>query len=124
MIAQPIPTTATLWVWPVDLTQYDHRGLLTEAEALRDFSIDEVRRHDLAADLVSLRPAARLVRPLADVLAALHLPPDDRHQRRYARDAAGLVLLRSGELLRAFWGWSVQDWVDLINTDGAEFRRS
>ncbi|MEE4543597.1 hypothetical protein V2S66_16650 [Streptomyces sp. V4-01] len=125
MTAQPIPTTAPLWAWPVDLTRYDRRGLLTEAEAeaLRNCRIDQVRRHDLAADPVSLRPAARLVRPLADVLAALHLPPDDRHQRRYARDAAGLVLIRSGELRRAFWGWSVQDWADLINTDGAEFRR-
>ncbi|MFG2979593.1 tyrosine-type recombinase/integrase [Streptomyces sp. NPDC048331] len=125
MTAQSIPTTAPVWAWPVDLPGYDRRGLLTEAEAeaLRNCSIDEVRRHDLAADLVSLRPAARLVRPLADVVAALHWPLDDRHQRRYARDAAGLILLRSGELRRAFWGWSVQDWVDLINADGAEFRR-
>ncbi|WP_328864788.1 tyrosine-type recombinase/integrase [Streptomyces sp. NBC_00304] len=126
MSSQPIPTTAPVWAWPVDLSRHDRRGLLTEAEAaaLRDFGIDQVRRHGLAADLVSLRPAARLVRPLADVLAALHWPPDDRHQRRYARDAAGLVLLRSGELGRAFWGWSVQDWVDLINADGAKFRRN
>ncbi|MFI9724561.1 hypothetical protein ACIHFE_33880 [Streptomyces sp. NPDC052396] len=125
MTAHPNPTTAPVWAWPVDLPSYDRRGLLTEAEAeaLRNCSIDEIRRHDLAADLPSLRAAARLVRPLADVLAALHLPPDDRHQRRYARDAAGLVLLRSGELRRAFWGWSVQDWADLINADGAEFRR-
>ncbi|MFI6358639.1 hypothetical protein ACIBJF_39925 [Streptomyces sp. NPDC050743] len=125
MTAQPSPTAAPFWAWPVDLLRFDRRGLLTEAEAeaLRNCSIDEIRRHDLAADLLPLRPAARLVRPLADVLAALHWPPDDRHQRRYARDAAGLVLLRSGELRRAFWGWSVQDWADLINADGAEFRR-
>ncbi|MBB4941878.1 hypothetical protein FHR32_006264 [Streptosporangium album] len=49
-----------------------------------------------------LRPVARLVRPLADALAGLYLPPDDRHQRRFARDAAGLVLVRCGELRRAF----------------------
>ncbi|MEE4589600.1 MULTISPECIES: hypothetical protein [Streptomyces violaceusniger group] len=73
---------------------------------------------------MSLRSVARLVRPLADVLAALHWPSDDRHQRRYARGAAGLVLIRCAELGRVFWGWSVQEWVDLINASGAEFRRS
>ncbi|MFF7756183.1 hypothetical protein ACFZCP_45035 [Streptomyces sp. NPDC007971] len=85
--------------------------------------IERLRRDGLAPDAVSLRPVARLARPLADALAALHWPTDDRRQRRFARDAAGLVLIRCGELRRAFWGWSVQDWTDLINASGAEFRR-
>ncbi|MBW8792639.1 MAG: hypothetical protein JF597_03305 [Streptomyces sp.] len=59
MSPQPIPTTAPASEWPVGLSRYDRRGLLTEAEAaaLRDFGIDQVRHHGLAAELVSLRPA-------------------------------------------------------------------
>jgi len=35
------------------------------------------------------------------------------------RDAAGLVLMRCGQLRRAFWGWSPQDWIALIGAGGA-----
>jgi integrase len=116
---------ARAWPWPVDLARYDRRGLLTkaEADALRSLSLDQLRRDGLDAAAPALRPVARLVRPLADALDALHWPPNDGHRRRYARDAAGLVLIRCGELDRAYWGWSVRDWVELINADGAEFRR-
>jgi integrase len=120
------PNSAATWSWPVDLARYDRRGLLTEAEveALGTLGVDRIRRDGLTSDAPALRPIARLVRPLADALTAVHLPLDDRHQRRFARDAAALVLIRCGELRRAFWGWSDQDWVDLIDTDGADFRRS
>lgn len=120
------PTSTPAWEWPVDLARYDRHGLLTEAEAeaLRNLHFECLLREGLAPEALSLRPVARLARPLADALAALHWPADDRHQRRFARDAAGLVLIRCGELRRAFWGWSVQDWTDLINASGAEFRRS
>ncbi|MFD5919597.1 hypothetical protein ACFVYP_22320 [Kitasatospora sp. NPDC058201] len=119
------PTGTPAWAWPIDPARYDRHGLLTEAEAetLRTLGIDQLRQHDLT-EAVPLRPIARLVRPLIDAFNALHWPPGDRHQGRYARDAAGLVLLRCGELRRAFWGWSVHDWVDLIDTDGANFRRT
>ncbi|WP_241672347.1 tyrosine-type recombinase/integrase [Streptomyces sp. IB2014 016-6] len=120
------PTSTPTWASSVDLARYDRRGLLTEAEAeaLRTLNMDQLRRDGLNPDAVPLRPVVRLVRPLADALAVLHWPPDDRHQRRFARDAAGLVLIRCGELRRAFWGWSADDWVELINTSGADFRRS
>ncbi|WP_424534164.1 hypothetical protein ACOZ38_28095 [Sphaerisporangium viridialbum] len=128
MTAQPSTTAARAtsspaWAWPVDLARYDRRGLLTEteAQALRTLSVDQLRRDGLSPDAVLLRPVARLVRPLANALAALHWPPN--HHQRFARDAAGLVLIRCGELRRAFWGWSMQDWVDLINASGVDFRR-
>ncbi len=98
MTAQPSttatrPTSTPAWEWPVDLARYDRHGLLTEAEAeaLQNLDIERLRCDGLAPDAVSLRPVARLARPLADALAALHWPADDRHQRRFARDAAGLV---------------------------------
>ncbi|MCM2389721.1 hypothetical protein [Streptomyces albipurpureus] len=118
-------TSAAAWAWPVDLAGFDRRGLLTEAEAgtLQNLGIEQIRRGGLTASAPLLRPAARVVRPLADCLEALHWSPD-QHQRRFARDAAELILVRCGALRRAFWGWSEQDWVDLIDADGAEFRRS
>lgn len=129
MTAQPgteRPTSRPTWASPVDLARYDRRGLLTEAEAeaLLALGIDQLRRDGLSLEAASLRPIARLVRPLADALAGFHGPPDDRHQQRFARDAAGLVLIRCGELRRAFWGWSADDWVGLIDTSGADFRCS
>ncbi|MFF4393498.1 tyrosine-type recombinase/integrase [Streptomyces sp. NPDC001552] len=119
-------TSRPTWTSPVDLARYDRRGLLTEAEAeaLLTLSIDQLRRDGLSLDAASLQPLARLVRPLADARTGLHGLRDDRHQQRFARDAAGVVLIRCGELRRAFWGWSAGDWVDVIRTSSADFRRS
>ncbi len=120
------PARAPAWSWPLDLDRYDRRTLLSDAETetLRHLDLDQLRRDGLAPGAAALRPAARLVRPMADVIAVLQWPPDGRHQRRFARDAAGLVLIRCGELRRAVWGWSVQDWVSLISGDAATFRRA
>jgi hypothetical protein len=72
--------------------------------------------------LVMLPPITRLIRPLADALEALHWRHDDLNQRRYARDAAGLVLIRCREVRRVFWGWPMPEWADLISDDGRAFR--
>ncbi|WP_171072403.1 hypothetical protein [Streptomyces sp. DASNCL29] len=65
----------------------------------------------------------RLVEPLAHARDCLQWVPGTGNQRRFARDAAGLVLIRCGELGRSYWRWSDQDWADLIDRSGAEFRR-
>jgi integrase len=125
-VAAVRPARALAWPWPLDLDRYDRRTLLNDAEtgALRHLDLGQLRRDGLAPGAAALRPAARLVRPMADVIAVLHWPPGSRHQRRFARDAAGLVLIRCGELRRAVWGWSVQDWVSLISGDAAAFRHA
>ena len=112
------------WPWPIDTSRYDRRGMLTEAEAraLAGFDLVILRRDGLAAATEPTRPTARLARPLADAIEALHWPAAENHHRRFARDAAGLVLMRCGQLRRAFWGWSPQDWIELIGADGAAFR--
>jgi integrase len=118
------PTGAKTWRWQVNLADYDRHGMLTEHEvrALGQLSIDRLRGGGLAAQTLKLPPIARLTRPLADALDALHWRHEDAHQRRYARDAAGLVLIRCHDLRRAFWGWTVQEWTDLISDDGYAFR--
>ncbi|WP_412566704.1 tyrosine-type recombinase/integrase [Streptomyces europaeiscabiei] len=109
------------WIWPLNLARYDRRALLTpaEARALGVLGIEQVRR-------VGLTPQAaprRLVEPLAHARDCFRWAPGTGHQRRFARDAAGLVLVRCGDLGRSYWGWSDQDWSDLIDRSGAEFRR-
>jgi integrase len=116
---------APAWSWPIDISCYDRRGMLTEpeADALRGLDLELLRRDGLASATDRARPTARLARPLADAIEAMYWPPDERDQRRYARDAAALVLLRCGKLRRAYWDWSPQDWIDLIGSDGAAFRQ-
>ncbi len=63
------------------------------------------------------------MQPLHDAQSALRWHPDTRHQRRFARDAAALVLMRCAELNRSYWAWSAQDWADLIGTGADELRQ-
>jgi integrase len=121
---QALSARATTRRWPVGLDRYDRHGMLTEQEAaaLTQTSVDRLRHHGLAAEAAMLPAIARLIRPLVDALDGLDWHRDERHQRRYARDAAGLILMRCNDLRRAFWGWSVQEWADLISDDGYAFR--
>jgi hypothetical protein len=109
------------WTWPLDLAGYDPRALVTGAEArvLGTLGIEQVRRLGLTPQGAS----KRLVEPLAHARDCLHWTPGTSHQRRFACDAAGLILIRCGELSRSYWGWSDEDWAGLINRSGAEFRR-
>lgn len=109
------------WIWPLDLARYDRRALLThsEARALGALGIEQVRRLGLTPQA----PPRRLVEPLAHARGCLRWAPGTGHQRRIARDAAGRVLVRCGELGRSYWGWSDQDWAGLIDRSGAGFRR-
>ncbi|MFE4922309.1 hypothetical protein [Streptomyces sp. NPDC056661] len=112
---------AAAWTWPLDLARYDRRALVTGAEAnvLSAVEIEQVRR----LGLTSAAAPKRLIEPLAHARECLQWTPGTGHQRRFARDAVGLVLIRCSELGRSYWGWSDEDWADLINRSGAEFRR-
>ncbi|MGE5285607.1 MAG: tyrosine-type recombinase/integrase [Micromonosporaceae bacterium] len=119
------PAAGPAWPWPLDLGRYQRDGELTEAEltGLCALGLEQLRfdRDRKSAAWQSLR---RLVRPLDDALTAAHWHPDNRHQRRFARDAAALVLLRCAELGRVYWAWPARDWADLIGdgTDGLRER--
>ena len=123
-------TSATrTWAWPIDKTRYERRITLSEpeAETLRAPAGDVLARArgtDLDLNAAPGRPIGWLVRPLRDARAALRWDHDAARGARYARDAAGLVLMRCGDLQRSFWGWSEQDWIDLIDPSGENFRRT
>lgn len=101
---------AHAWRWPIDLDRYERHGLLTDEEAerldmfARDF--DQFRREGTTVEVMPWEGIGRLARPLSEAITALRWRPDNRHQQRFARDAAGLVLIRCGTLRRAFWDWS------------------
>ncbi|MET8878782.1 tyrosine-type recombinase/integrase [Nocardia sp. NPDC004604] len=127
-LAATTPTPAPGWPWPINPDRYQRHGRLTteEIERLSRFAedFDQFRCSGTTLDAAAWADIGRLVRPLADASAALRWSRDDRHQRRFARDAAGIVLVRCGTLGRAFWQWSTQDWADLIQTEGSAFRRA
>ena len=117
------------WAWPIDKTRYDLRVTLSGQEvatfrALGGDLLARARGTDLDLDAAPWRSIGWLVRPLRDARAALRWDHDASRGARYAWDAAGLVLLRCGDLQRSFWGWSERDWIGLIDPSGENFRRT
>jgi len=104
---------------------FDRRELSRlERRCLTELGADLLRRNGYRDDARLWKPIGRLLRPLEVAHAALGWqPPDLRHQRRFAVDAMGLVLMRSGQLGTAYWRWSSEEWTSLIGTSAAEFRR-
>ena len=113
------------WRWPIDVEQYDRRELSRrERLDLGELGMDLLRRDGYNDDPSRWKPVSRLLRPLEAAHAVLRWQPSDvRRQHRFAVDAMGLVLARSGQLRQAFWHWTAGDWTDLIGTCAAEFLR-
>ncbi len=94
-----------------------------EALAIQELGVDNLRRlqrHDPSA------PGWRMIRRLLRPLDAVNAEPDSPstpHRRRAMLDVVALLLVRSVELSRTFWGWTAQEWVDLLGRNQAEFRR-
>ena len=94
-----------------------------EATAIQELGVDNLRRlqrHDASAS--GWRVIRRLVRPIDTVNAGLDSPPTP-HRRRAMLDVVAVLLVRSAELGRTFWGWTAQEWVDLLGREQSEFRR-
>lgn len=117
---------AERWRWPVSPDCYDRGGPLTrrEAQALRGLGIDSLRRlRPSRAQARQWNALGRLLRPLDDVSACLHLS-STFHQRRALLDAVAVVLGRRLGHRRSFWVWSPAQWLELIGRDQAQFLRS
>jgi len=115
---------APAWPWPLDLGGFDRQSGLSAAEldALNALGLDQLRHGDRDRSSAAWRSVRRLVEPLDDARAAVHWHPDTRHQRRFARDAAALVLRHCADQRQAFWAWSAQDWADLIGVGASSLR--
>jgi integrase len=113
------------WVWPIDLERYDRSDDLSHAERAAIIGLGwEVRRARLYdREARGWEVIDRLVRPLDDARDGLGWRPDTRYHRRCANDAIGLILWRCGEETSSYWGWSSDDWLDLICGTAIEFKR-
>ncbi len=86
--------------------------------------MDLLRRHGYRDDPGLWKPIRRLLRPLEAAHTVLRWQPSGvRRQHRFALDAMGLVLVRSGQLGKAFWHWAPSDWTALIGASSPDFLR-
>jgi integrase len=123
-VAVPARTTAEAWSRPAGVGPRRQEGLTAaELDALRALGPGLLRRGGWDPGAQSWQPVRRLLKPLDAARDALHWHPDTRHQRRFALDAAGLVLMRCSELERAYWDWPARDWASLIGVGNQELRR-
>jgi hypothetical protein len=114
------------WAWPVEVGRYDRAELSAlEQASLAGLGADLLRRPGHRGDPDLWRPVGRLLRPLEDTRAALRWqPPPTRHNRHFARDAVGLVLVRCGQLGTAFWQWGPAEWAEVVGTGAQAFTRA
>ncbi|MBH0122767.1 hypothetical protein I0Q12_26045 [Rhodococcus sp. CX] len=94
-----------------------------EAAAIGELGVRNLRRlqhHDPTAP--RWRGIERLLQPLEAVNADLDSPAT-AHRRRAMADVVAVLLVCCAEKERTFWGWSTQEWIDLLGRDQSEFRR-
>jgi integrase len=113
------------WPWPLDPGRYDRRPDLSagEREVLSRLDMRALRRPCYDPTRQQWELVRRLLMPIDDARRAVWCPQENGQQRRAIGDAAGVILLRCAGLDRAWWGWSCEDWVDLIGTNAREFKR-
>jgi integrase len=125
----PRPGTATgepRWRSPLADRRFDKSVAIRseEARAIEELGVRNLRRlqyHDPSAP--GWRVTGRLLRPLEAVNSGLDSPPTP-HRRRAMLDVLAVLLVRCAEMGRSFWGWTTQEWVQLLGHDHAEFRRN
>lgn len=114
------------WCWPIVAGRYDTATLVRAAEgkAISELGLENLRRlhhHDPCAPGWAV--IRRLLQPLEAANASLDSPPSS-HRRRAMADATAVILLRCAQVGRSYWGWSVEEWTEVIGADQAGFRRS
>jgi integrase len=115
-LSAAVTAAVPAWAWPLDLDRYQCHGHLCDVEldGLRVLGLERLRL-DPDRDRQAWQAIRRLVTPLDDALVVLHWDRDNRHQRRFARNGAAIVLHRCAELGRAFWAWTSHDWAGLLD---------
>ncbi|MGO4649756.1 hypothetical protein AB4305_33230 [Nocardia sp. 2YAB30] len=96
----------------------------SEAQAITELGLRNLRRlqyYDPAAPGWST--IRRLLRPPETVNAGLDSPPTP-HRQRAMLDAVAVLLVRCAQTGRTFWGWSSDEWTQLLGGDQVEFRRN
>ena len=109
--------------WGLDLTAYDRRPDLSEAElsALEPF----LPRYGMASNApwspkncVGLQ---RLMTPLLDVLRSAEVEIDTVNQDRRWRRTIRLLMREMHRRKRTFWAWTIEEWAEIICSDCEAF---
>ncbi|WP_324199177.1 tyrosine-type recombinase/integrase [Nocardia amamiensis] len=102
--------------WPLDINKYRRRCRLStvESDGLRTLGFDGLRR-DRDRNSSAWQQIQRLTDPLDDALTVMHWNRGNRHQQRFARDGAAIVLHRCVTLDRAFWAWTAREWGEVLS---------
>jgi len=103
------------WSWPLDVSGYDRSGELSAAEAGMLTCYAEAYQFSRYGKTMDFGPVLdRLVRPVND---ALDYTGCKTGKRKYVL----LFFLRETEQRkRAFWAWTVEEWIDSMDRWGSE----
>jgi integrase len=116
--ASEVSKKKPVWQWPIDLTIYDKRPILTEEERTALLSLGwhtrQARCYD--PDRSEWVVIERLFRPLNDARLGLYIP-DKQYHKRSSRDAVALILHACVTTGKAFWGWDTATWIDVFGPD-------
>jgi len=101
------------WSWPIDLSRYDRRSVLTRSETA--FLAKYANAYALSQHAQT--PAYdgrvdRLVKPIEDVFEYIRVRAACRPW------AISYILRETASRGRSIWGWSRDEWIDTINRRG------
>jgi hypothetical protein len=105
------------WVWPIDLDRYDRSSALTAAEEdMLTRYAEAYRFYRYGRTMDFGQTLDRLVKPLNDALNYTGI-------RTYFRKYVLLFFLREmAERRRSFWGWTTDEWIELIERQKTEYQ--
>ncbi|MCG0284544.1 hypothetical protein [Streptomyces sp. PSAA01] len=123
----PVSGDGGRWRSPISGKDFGRLPVLlaSEQRAARELGLRNLRRqrgYDRAA--VQWTAIRRLLAPLETVTSSLDVPAGSWHLTRAMNDAVAVLLLRCAEMGRSYWGWTAQEWLDLLGQDHAAFQQA
>jgi len=111
-LKQQLQSLPEPWPWPLNLMAYDRNPLLSHDELTE---LDRVLLPNGQMHERSKRILDRLVRPIGDVLAYMRMG----YSTANGTQRLLFALMQSRRI--AFWGWTNEDWLDIICPTPEEF---
>jgi hypothetical protein len=107
----------TEWSWPVDPRKYDRSPRLRKNEIV-ELAYLAARQRPYGHFPVHTKEALlRLTDPLDDVMNAINPPPQSRS------GAMTVMLIEMHKRKRAFWGWTSDEWIEILHTTAMAFHQ-
>jgi hypothetical protein len=105
------------WRFPVELSVYDRQPSLTQSEQVELQSLVGSRAFPTSVPrFYNYSGLERLFKPLHAILEMTRADTQNRH---------GVLAVVAEEMLhreKSYWGWTNEDWQDILTTGGKHFR--